>query len=129
MSAASFRLRANVRTGVARVIAAWRLARSSHYAARRRRQHPQTGAKCGPRRLSDKELAREIRRFRIRASSTVRATGSYRNVWARLRHKGIRLWKERVLRLMRQNQLLSPNRFTIVNIRYRSRKVKILERA
>ena len=34
----------------------------------------------------------------------------YRKVWARLRHKGIRAWKDRVLRVMREHQLLSPSR-------------------
>ena len=34
----------------------------------------------------------------------------YRKIWARLRHKGVRTSKDRVLRLLRQNQLLSPTR-------------------
>jgi transposase InsO family protein len=33
-------------------------------------------------------------------------------IWARLRHKGIRTDKDRVLRLLRENQLLSPSRQT-----------------
>jgi transposase InsO family protein len=31
-------------------------------------------------------------------------------VWARLRHNHVRIWKERVLRLMREHELLSPGR-------------------
>lgn len=93
--------------GVARVIAVWQLARSSFYAARRRQQHPQPAAKRGPRRLSDEELAGEIRQ--VLDQSVFHGEG-YRKVWARLRHKGIRAWKDRVLRVMREHQLLSPSR-------------------
>ena len=93
--------------GVARVIAVWQLARSSFYAARQRQQHPRPPAKRGPRRLSDEELAREIRQ--VLDQSVFHGEG-YRKVWARLRHKGIRAWKDRVLRVMREHQLLSPSR-------------------
>jgi transposase InsO family protein len=93
--------------GVARVIAVWQLARSSYYAARQRQQHPQAAAKRGLRRLSDEELAREIRQ--VLDQSLFHGEG-YRKVWARLRHQGVRVWKERVLRVMREHQLLSPNR-------------------
>jgi putative transposase len=92
--------------GVARVIAVWELARSSYYAARQRQQHPPAGAKRGPKR-SDEELVREIRQ--VLDQSVFHGEG-YRKVWARLRHKGIRVWKDRVLRVMRENQLLSPSR-------------------
>ena len=34
----------------------------------------------------------------------------YGKIWARLRHKGVQTSKDRVLRLLRQNQLLSPAR-------------------
>ena len=93
--------------GVARVIAVWQLARSSYYAARQRQQHPRPVAKRGPKRLSDEELAREIRQ--VLDQSVFHGEG-YRKVWARLRHKGIRAWKDRVLRVMRGHQLLSPSR-------------------
>ena len=93
--------------GVARVIAVWQLARSSYYAARQRQQQPRPAAKRGPRRLSDEELAREIRQ--VLDQSVFHGEG-YRKVWARLRQKGIRAWKERVLRVMREHQLLSPSR-------------------
>ena len=93
--------------GVARVVAVWQLARSSYYAARQRQQHPRAAAKRGPRRLSDEELAREIRQVLDR--SLFHGEG-YRKVWARLRHQGVRVWKERVLRVMREHQFLSPTR-------------------
>lgn len=93
--------------GVARVIAVWQLARSSYYAARRRQRQPQVAAKRGPQRLSDAVLAEQIRQ--VLDESVFHGEG-YRKVWARLRHKGVRVWKERVLRVMRENQLLSPSR-------------------
>jgi putative transposase len=93
--------------GVARVIAVWQLARSSYYAARQRQLHPRPAAKRGPKRQSDEELAREIRQ--VLEESVFHSEG-YRKVWARLRHKGIRAWKDRVLRVMREHQLLSPAR-------------------
>jgi len=93
--------------GVARVIAVWQLARSSYYAARHRQRHPRAAAKRGPRRLSDEELVQEIRE--VLDQSLFHGEG-YRKVWARLRHKGVRAWKDRVLRIMREYQLLSPNR-------------------
>jgi transposase InsO family protein len=89
------------------VIAVWQLARSSYYAARRRQQQPPIAAKRGPKRLSDAALAQQIGQV---IDETVFHSEGYRKVWARLRHKGIRVWKERVLRVMRENQLLSPSR-------------------
>ena len=85
----------------------WGMARSSYYAARRREQRPSVPAKRGPRRPSDEELVNEI--HQVIAESVFHGEG-YRKIWARLRHKGVRVWKERVLRLMRENQLLSPSR-------------------
>jgi putative transposase len=93
--------------GVARVIAIWGLARSSYYAARERQQTPRPPGKRGPQRLSDADLVTEIRQ--VLEESVFHAEG-YRKVWARLRHKNVRVWKERVLRVMRENQLLSPSR-------------------
>lgn len=93
--------------GVARVISVWRLARSSFYAARQREQHPREPIKRGPRVFSDEELVAEIRQI---LAAPVFAGEGYRKIWARLRHKGVRTSKDRVLRLLRQNQLLSPAR-------------------
>ena len=93
--------------GVARVTAVWGLARSSFYAARQRQQHPRDAQKRGPKRLSDEEAVQEIRQ--VIDDSVFHGEG-YRKVWARLRHKDVRIWKERVLRLMREQELLSPSR-------------------
>lgn len=94
--------------GVARVLAVWRVPRSSFYAARHRERRPAAAAgKPGPVRFTDEQALQEIREI---LREPVFAGEGYRKVWARLRHKGIRIWKDRVLRLMRENNLLSPSR-------------------
>jgi transposase InsO family protein len=93
--------------GVARVVSVWGLARSSFYAARHRRKRQEPPRKRGPHRLSDSDLAEHIREVITQA---VFVGEGYRKIWARLRHRGVRVWKERVLRVMRENQLLSPQR-------------------
>src|SRR3954471_14345796 len=93
--------------GVARVVSIWKLPRSSFYAARNRERNPPPLRKRGPKVLSDAELLSAIRDLLDEAVFTGEG---YRKVWARLRHKGIRTSKERVLRLLRDNQLLSPYR-------------------
>jgi putative transposase len=93
--------------GVARVVAVWDVARSSFYAARHRRQQLREPGKRGPKARPDEELVTEIRR--LLAESVFTGEG-YRKIWARLRHKDVRTSKERVLRLLREHQLLSPAR-------------------
>ena len=92
--------------GVARATAVWGLARSSYYARRKCAQEPRIRQKRGPKRLADEELADEIRQ--VLEESVFHGEG-YRKVWARLRHKNVRAWRDRVLRVMREHQLLSPN--------------------
>jgi len=93
--------------GVARVVSLWRLARSSFYAARRRQQQPREPQKRGPKVHSDEELVAAIRQL---LAGPVFTGEGYRKIWARLRHQGIRTSKDRVLRLLREHQLLSPSR-------------------
>lgn len=93
--------------GVARVTTVWGVARSSFYAARQRHLHPREPQKRGPKVLSDPELLAEIHKL---LAAPVFAGEGYRKIWARLRFAGVRTSKERVLRLMRENQLLSPAR-------------------
>ena len=93
--------------GVARVLGLWDLARSSFYAARYRERHPRETQKRGPRVLSDSELIGAIRQLLDEAAFNGEG---YRKIWARLRHQGIRTSKDRVLQLLRENQLLSPAR-------------------
>jgi transposase InsO family protein len=57
--------------------------------------------------LSDEELVAQIREL---LAQPVFTGEGYRKIWARLRHKGIRTCKDRVLRLLREHQLLSPSR-------------------
>lgn len=93
--------------GVARVVQSWGLARSSYYAARQRQQQPREPQKRGPKVRSDEELLAEIRQL---LAEPVFAGEGYRKIWARLRHNGVRTSKDRVLRLLREHQLLSPFR-------------------
>jgi putative transposase len=93
--------------GVARVVSIWNLARSSFYAARQREQQPRKPQKRGPKVHTDEELMVEIRQL---LSAPVFTGEGYRKIWARLRHKGVRTSKDRVLRLLREHQLLSPSR-------------------
>jgi putative transposase len=89
----------------------WRVARSTVYTARSRRGTPQPMElqKRGPKtRISDEELVVEVRK--VLKESKFLGEG-HRKVRARLRAKGIRVGKNRVLRLMRENGLLAPVRF------------------
>ena len=94
--------------GLARVAAVWDLSRSTYYARRHRRAHPIEFRKRGPRTAWSDEALTERIREQI-ATSPFRGEG-HRKVWARLRVAGIRTSKARVLRLMRQAQLLAPQR-------------------
>ena len=93
--------------GVVRVTSVWNLVRSTFYAARVRESKPRETNKRGPKVHSDEELMTEIRQL---LAEPVFMGEGYRKIWARLRHKGIRTCKDRVLRLLRQHQLLSPSR-------------------
>jgi len=95
--------------GVARVCQEWGLSRSSFYAQPTRRvSPPREPAKRGPKTLwTDEVLTTHIRH--VLATSPFLGEG-HRKVWARLRAQGIRTSKPRVLRLMRQADLLAPSR-------------------
>lgn len=95
------------RYGVARVTSVWDLARSTFYALRQRRERPRPPARRGPKLLTDDELLTEIHRL---LAAPIFSGEGYRKIWARLRHQGTRTSKDRVLRLLRQHQLLSPAR-------------------
>ena len=92
--------------GLAAVCRAWRIARSGIY----RHRMPPSSA---PRRrgpmgaLSDAALAAAIKA--VLAASPFHGEG-HRKVWARLRYAGIRTSLRRVLRLMREHDLLAPGR-------------------
>jgi len=93
--------------GLAVVCRVWRLARSGVY---RHRAPAAPGPRCrpgsvGP--LPDGVLIEAIRE--VLAASPFHGEG-HRKVWARLRHGGIRTSRRRVLRLMREHDLLAPSR-------------------
>jgi putative transposase len=98
--------------GIQRVLAAFGVARSSFYAWRadETREGPREPCrKRGPKvRLTDAELLVEIRDDL--ATSPFKGEG-HRKVWARLRVlRHVRASRKRILRLMRENHLLSPYR-------------------
>jgi putative transposase len=98
--------------GVKLVCHAWEQPRSSYYAARQVSGVPVKLAQPGKRgpktALSDAELL-ELIRADLNASP-FQGEG-HRKVWARLRVRdGVKVGRRRVLRLMRENNLLSPYR-------------------
>jgi putative transposase len=91
--------------GLAAVCRVWRLTRSGVY---RHLSVPPTVQRRGPRgAMSDDALTIAIEE--VLASSPFHGEG-HRKVWARLRYAGIRTSTRRVLRLMRQHNLLAPTR-------------------
>ena len=99
------------RYGIAQVCRIWDVPRSSFYADRRRGSTatPIPPQRRGPKPMvSDNALLAAIRADLAR--SPWHGEG-HRKVWARLRiMDGIRVARKRVLRLMRENALLSPHR-------------------
>src|ERR1035437_1750636 len=96
--------------GVQRVCAAWNVPRSSCYAAWTNASSPAVPtATRGPKpALTDDALLMLIRADL--AASPFLGEG-HRKVWARLKIlQGVRTGRKRVLRIMRQHQLLSPHR-------------------
>jgi transposase-like protein len=91
--------------GPACVCRIWRVARASVYRHRKPQPDRQRRGPVGP--LSDPVLTTEIRD--VLAASPFHGEG-HRKVWARLRVKGIRNSLRRVLRLMREHDLLAPSR-------------------
>jgi transposase InsO family protein len=93
--------------GLAAVCRVWRLARSGVY------RHLSASPLMAVQRrgplgaMSDEALMMAIRG--VLAASPFHGEG-HRKVWARLRHAGTRTSLRRVLRLMRQNNLLAPRR-------------------
>lgn len=96
------------RYGVARVVRVWELPRSTFYAQRDRRAQPATGRRGRTPTLDDAALLVQIRA--VIAESPFHGEG-HRKIWARLRAlKGVRTSMRRVLRVMREAELLAPAR-------------------
>jgi putative transposase len=98
------------RYGLAAVCRAWRTPRATVYRRRvpllpQPRQPPQRPGPVGP--MPDAALLQAIRA--VVAASPFHGEG-HRKIWARLRIAGVRTSKRRVLRLMRENDLLAPSR-------------------
>jgi len=94
--------------GIQRVCRIWEQARSTFYNAGRQ-ESGDPPKRRGPRpSISDEDLLELIRHDL--ATSPFTGEG-HRKVWARLRVRdGVRVSRKRVLRLMRENHLLSPHR-------------------
>jgi len=99
---------ANKPYGLARVCRWWEIPRSTVYAQRERRALTLPRGKRGPKSfLSDEDLLAKIREV----VDTAEWVGEgHRKAWAQLRDQGVRTSKPRVLRLMRQANLLAPTR-------------------
>ena len=94
--------------GLAAVCRAWRVARATVYRQRGapRLEPPRRPGPVGP--MPDAALLVAIRG--VLADSPFHGEG-HRKVWARLRVRGLRTSRRRVLRLMRQHDLLAPSRY------------------
>lgn len=91
---------------LALVCRVWRVPRATIYRHQApRRPEPQRRGPVGP--MPDQALLAAIRA--VLAGSPFDGEG-HRKVWARLRVAGVRTSKRRVLRLMRENDLLAPSR-------------------
>lgn len=94
--------------GVTRVLQVWELPRSTFYARRERQAHPATARRGRPPRVDDATLLAHI--HAVIAESPFHGEG-HRKIWARLRTlTQVRTSLRRVLRVMREADLLSPAR-------------------
>src|SRR5690606_14645627 len=94
--------------GLARVCRWWEVARSTVYATRDRRQRTSSPGKRGPKtRYCDTEL---LERIRQALATSLWAGEGHRKARAQLRAEAVRTPKPRVLRLVREANLLAPSR-------------------
>jgi putative transposase len=92
--------------GLARVTRIWGVSRATLY--RHRQTSPAAPRRLGPiGPMPDDDLVAAIRR--VLMESAFHGEG-HRKVWARLRFAGVRTSRRRVLRLMRQHDLLAHQR-------------------
>lgn len=103
-------LSSGIRYGLKRVCAMWDVSRSTYYAWEERRacSGQETYTRPGPKpKISDKDLLVSIRKDLD--ASPFKGEG-HRKVHARLRRRKVMTGRNRVLRVMRENNLLSPHR-------------------
>ncbi len=95
--------------GMVRTCLVWKIARSTVYGSMKRRGEPVLAPrKRGPLGAgTDEELIAHIRRVLVESPWVGEG---HRKVWAMLRHQGVRTSRGRVLRLMREEGLLAPQR-------------------
>ena len=98
--------------GIQRVCKAWGIARSTLYHNRCKQRSELPRAKPGPKPIiADDELLSDIREV---IDESPFAGEGYRKIYARLKRKGcVRFSQGRVLRLMKENSLLSPYRVEV----------------
>ena len=95
--------------GIQRVCDVWEIPRSSFYTHKARQLESPVPQKRGPKPpVTDTELLALIRED---LAATLFTGEGHRKVWGRIRFvKGIKVSRKRVLRIMRQENLLSPHR-------------------
>ena len=94
--------------GIARVVRVWEIPRSTFYAQRTRQAQPATGRRGRTPTLDDAALLAAIRT--VITESPFHGEG-HRKIWARLRAlQGVCTSMRRVLRVMREAELLAPAR-------------------
>ncbi len=93
---------------LARVCRGWRLGRSTVYWQRLSKPGPAPRRRPGPLGFATDDYL--VQHIKDTLAQTPFHGEGYRKVWARLRYAGIRTSKRRVLRLMREYQLLAPHR-------------------
>jgi transposase InsO family protein len=95
--------------GVQRVCRVWAVARSSFYAGTKRRLEVHPPPRRGP--VPPVDEASLLAAIQADLAASPFTGEGHRKVWARLRHGlGLPVGRNRVLRVMRENRLLSPHR-------------------
>lgn len=91
--------------GLKRVCEVWGLARSTLYASKKKKAPPK---RRGPKpKLEDQKLLEEIK---TEINNSPFKGEGHRKIHARLKRKKVRTGRNRVLKLMKENKLLSPHR-------------------
>jgi putative transposase len=90
--------------GLKRVCNSWNISRTSFY----RRKAQDSKIKRGPKPVIEEELL--LHKIREDINTSPFKGEGHRKIHARLKRQGIKVGRNRILRIMRKNQLLSPHR-------------------